>query len=257
MNPFTDRAAAKRYAMARPYYHPAVIELIRAYLNLDVPIGQVLDVACGTGQSSLALKEIARRIIGVDGSQAMLAEAVKDATISYVRADAEHLPFAEATFDLITVSSAFHWFDQEAFLVGVNRLLSPSGWLVVYENNFQGGRMRGRPEFGEWFRGEYLAQFPSPPRRGEPLDEQRAAAAGFCFANRQRYANEVTFTKEALTNYLTTQSNIIAALDEGRWTLGAVQEWLCSSLESYFSDRDAVFEFGGEIWYLQKKLALA
>lgn len=252
MNLFVYKTAAQRYAAARPYYHRVVIELVGAYLNLNRPVERALDVACGTGQSCMALKSLARRIIGTDCSSEMLAAAPADPAIAYVEAPAEQLPFPDESFDLITVSSAFHWFQRERFLVEANRLLPVARWLAIYENNFQGGKMKGRPDFSEWFRTAYLARFPSPPRHGRPLDDEEAEAAGFRFANRQRYSNDVTFTKEGLAHYLTTQSNIIAAVEAGAWTLGGVCEWLHSSLDPFFTGREAVFEFGGEIWYLQK-----
>jgi SAM-dependent methyltransferase len=252
MNPFVYRAGAQRYAGARPYYHPVVIELAGAYLNLEGPVERALDVACGTGQSCMALRSLARRIVGADSSSEMLAEVPKDPAIEYVEAPAEQLPFPDECFDLITVSSAFHWFQRERFLGEANRLLPVAHWLVIYENNFQGGKMKGRPDFSEWFQTEYLARFPSPPRHGKPLDDEEAEAAGFRLANRQRYSNDVTFTKEGLVRYLATQSNIIAAAEEGAWSLDVVREWLLSSLETFFEGREAVFEFGGAIWYLQK-----
>ncbi len=257
MNPFVHKTAARRYAQARPYYHPLVIELVRAYLKLDQSVDRVLDVACGTGQSCVALKALARQIAGIDSSAEMLAECLSDPAIEYHQAPAEHLPFPDESFGLITVSSAFHWFEREKFLAEAHRLLSVSNWLVVYENNFQDGKMKGCPEFRDWFQTQYLTQFPGPPRHWQPVSEEEAGAAGFRFVNRQRYTNDETFSKEDLTHYLTTQSNIIASVEEGQSSLESVCDWLHASLEPFFADHEATFEFGGEIWYLQKRRTIA
>jgi len=226
--------------------------LVKDFLNLEQPVERALDVACGTGQSCVALRALAKRIVGVDTSPEMLAEAPVDSAIEYLEAPAEELPFPDGSFDLITVSSAFHWFDREKFLCEAKRLLPNSGWLIVYENNFGGGRMKGCPEFGEWFREAYIKEFPTPPRHRKPFTEEDAQAAGFRFANRQRYSNDVTFTVEGLTHYLTTQSNIIAAVEGGQWSLEDVCGWLREAVEPFFEAPEAVFEFGGEIWHLQK-----
>lgn len=257
MNPFVHKAAAQRYAAARPYYHPEVIDRVRAYLKMGQALEHALDVACGTGQSCVALKSIARRIVGTDTSPEMLAEARADPAIEYIQAPAEQLPFPDEDFDLITVSSAFHWFQRGRFLAEANRLLPLSNWLIIYENHFRGAKMSGRQDFGEWFQTEYLAQFPGPPRHGKPLDDEEAETAGFRFDSRQRYSNDVAFTKEGLAHYLTTQSNIIAAVEEGEWSLDNVVEWLNSSLDPFFADPEAEFEFGGEVWYLQKNRTIA
>jgi ubiquinone/menaquinone biosynthesis C-methylase UbiE len=59
MNFFVYKSVAERYAKYRAYFHPLVIEKIKAYLQLQSPVGFALDVGCGSGQSTIALKEIA------------------------------------------------------------------------------------------------------------------------------------------------------------------------------------------------------
>lgn len=258
MNPFTHKDAARRYAEARPYYHPVAIDLVRGYLKVERPLERVLDVACGTGQSCAALRCIARHVVGVDSSAAMLAEArAMLPDVQYIESAAERLPFVDEAFDLITVGSAFHWFDRTLFLREANRLLPVSGWLIIYDNSFQGGRMRGCAEFTTWFNTEYLVRFPSPPRHAAPLTEKDTGAAAFCFVMNQAYANDVTFTADGLVAYLTTQSNIIAAVEEGRCSVAGVREWLGEALEPFFSGDKHAFQFGGAIWYLQKASAAA
>jgi len=113
VNPFVHKTAAERYVAARPYYHPLVMELVAACLNLGQPVEHTLDLGGGTGQSCAALKSLARRVVGMDSSSEMLAMAQTDPAIKYVGAPAEQLPFPDECFDLITVSWAFHWFQRE------------------------------------------------------------------------------------------------------------------------------------------------
>lgn len=104
---------------------------------------------------------------------------------------------------------------------------------------------------------QYLDQFPSPPRRGEPLEDEEAEVAGFHFANRERYSNDVTLTRKVLVRHMTTQSNIIVAVEGNRRPLDDVRGWLYSSLDRFFVEREATFEFGGSIWYPQKSRVAA
>jgi demethylmenaquinone methyltransferase / 2-methoxy-6-polyprenyl-1,4-benzoquinol methylase len=107
---------------------------------LDDPTAVVLDVACGTGDLSLELKKNAKaRIIGSDFCHPMLAIA-KDKTgearelIPYVEGDAMCLPFADSTFDAVTI--AFGLRNLSNFkdgLTELGRILKPGGKLAVLE----------------------------------------------------------------------------------------------------------------------------
>ncbi|MDD2237437.1 MAG: class I SAM-dependent methyltransferase [Kiritimatiellae bacterium] len=252
MNPFVHSTAAQRYAQARPYYHPVAIGLVKAFLPLDWPVRRALDVACGTGLSCVALKELAGQIVGTDNSLEMIAEASSDPAIQYLHAPAEDQPFPNGHFDLITVSSAFHWFDRVEFLAEANRLLPMNHWLVIYTNWFE-GKMKGNPKFGAWMKSSYLERYPCPPRHWSSLTEAEAETGGFCFVGNETYSNDISFTIEGLTNYLTTQSNIIAAVEDDRESLSDVRDWLKSSFGSMFGAEEETFDFGGTIWYLKKK----
>ena len=107
---------------------------------LDDPAAVVLDVACGTGDLSLELKRNAKaRIIGSDFCHPMLAIA-KDKTdeakelIPYIEGDAMRLPFADSTFDAVTI--AFGLRNLSNFkdgLTELGRILKPGGKLAVLE----------------------------------------------------------------------------------------------------------------------------
>jgi SAM-dependent methyltransferase len=248
---FSYQTAAKRYVRSRPWFHPIAVERIRAFLKLEAPVTCALDVACGTGLSTLALKEIATEIVGTDTSKGMLDEAPHDPQIRYVEAPAESLPFEEGRFDLITVALAFQWFDRERFLAEAHHVLGPQGWLVIYNHGFF-GRMKENPDYERWNRESYLTRYPSPPRNRQPLTDADAEGFGFHFAKREEFKNDIPFTIDQLVAYLMTQSNVIAALEGGKETLESVQAWLADSLRPLFSRPTRTFLFGGDIWYLQR-----
>lgn len=254
MNYFAYGTAAGRYARSRPYFHPLVVGKAGEFLRLNAPVALALDAGCGAGQSTLALKEIAAQVVGTDISQEMLLSAPRGEGIRYVRAVAEELPFCDASFDLLTVALAFHWFDRTRFLSEAARLLRASAWLVVYNNWFT-GKMRENAEFEVWNRDVYLKRYPSPPRSRAPLDEETARRHGLRFAGQESFTNEVSFSVEELSDYLTSQSNIIAATEGGRERVEGVRSWLVESLAPMFAGARATFAFGGIIWYLQKPSA--
>jgi SAM-dependent methyltransferase len=252
MNFFAPKAAAERYAHGRPYFHPLVIDRIKTHLGLTAPVERAIDVGCGTGLSTLALKPIAKQIVGVDSAVEMLALAPPDPAITYAVAPAEHLPVADHAFDLMTLCSVFHWVDRVAFLAEARRVLQLHGWLVVYDNYFT-AQMAENVTFHSWAREVYLHRYPSPPRARTGFTPEDAAHAGFDFAHHDQYDNEVRLSVDSLINYLVTQSNIIAAVEGGRESLADVQQWLREQLLPLFDNRtQGSFKFRGLIWYLQR-----
>ena len=103
---------------------------------------EALDAGCGTGFLSFELAVRGHRVTGVDFAPAMLAEARRKAaeravSIRFEEADAEHLPFPAASFDL-AISRHVLWTlpHPEAAIDEWIRVLRPGGRLVVSDGQF-------------------------------------------------------------------------------------------------------------------------
>jgi len=83
MSFFDAAEVAKGYAKNRPYFHPGVIRKIKDYIGVDRKLKRALDVGCGAGLSTLALLEIAEKVIGVDSSEAMIGSTIEHENIQY------------------------------------------------------------------------------------------------------------------------------------------------------------------------------
>jgi 2-polyprenyl-6-hydroxyphenyl methylase/3-demethylubiquinone-9 3-methyltransferase len=95
----------------------------------------VLDLGCGKGRFSRALLARGARIVGLDLSQGMIAEA---GGIHRVLATARRLPFRPQCFDGIIAVEVFEHLDakaQETVLLEARRVLRPSGFLAVVDKN--------------------------------------------------------------------------------------------------------------------------
>jgi SAM-dependent methyltransferase len=253
-NYFAYPSAAERYARSRPNFHPLVIERLRDYLAIQEKVALAGDVGCGTGQSSRALTALAQVVNGVDPSGDMLMSAEPHDDVLYTQAAAERLPFCDECFDLLTVSLAFHWFDRVRFCTEAFRLLKPGGWLVIYNNGFR-GQMTENSAFQHWMHDVYIPRYPSPPRSDTPFTDADAYEFGFSFAARETYSNKISFSPETLAAYMTTQSNVIAAVEQGTEQLDDVFDWLMNESAPLFPADEATFMFGGYIWYLHKPAA--
>ncbi|XP_072032389.1 putative methyltransferase DDB_G0268948 [Amphiura filiformis] len=134
---FTGLNHAALYNKYRPKPCPMVITKILEFLKekKKTQFLSAVDVACGSGQSTPVLGEYFESVLGCDISEAQVSEATKTNTapnIKYCVADAEHIPVADNSVDLVTCSDAAHWFDFPAFCKEVDRVLKPFGCLVVY-----------------------------------------------------------------------------------------------------------------------------
>lgn len=96
--------------------------------------GPLLDIACGTGRYTrwLAQRCEERQVIGLDLSLPMLRQALRTAggeeRISFVRASALALPFADGAFGAVNCFAALHLFpDPSRALAEVGRVLRPGG----------------------------------------------------------------------------------------------------------------------------------
>src|SRR5271166_364747 len=96
----------------------------------------VLDIAAGTGTSSRAFTASGARCVACDFSLGMLrVGAAKPAgLVSFVAGDALTLPFADASFDAVTISFGLrNVADPDAALAEMLRVTRPGGRLVICE----------------------------------------------------------------------------------------------------------------------------
>lgn len=244
------RPAAQRYALARPYFHPLIAQRITTFTGTTC-FSCALDVACGTGQSSRALAEIADRVHSIDVSPAMVAEAESHARVFYGVASAERLPFSDASFDLTTVGLAFHWFNQVEFLREAHRILKADAWLVIYNSGFF-GEMAENAAFSEWAQKEYPERFPTPPRHNQNVDEETIQSIGFTLQHTEIFTHDEKMRPEQLTDYLLTQTNVIAAVERGTVPLETAAKWIHDGIEPFFNHEARTMKFGGSISFLRR-----
>lgn len=96
---------------------------------------RILDVAAGTGTSSVALMVSGAKVVAADFSQGMLDEGKKRfPQLEFVYADAMSLPFKDGEFDAVTISFGLRNVqDHRVALKEFFRVLKPEGKLVVCE----------------------------------------------------------------------------------------------------------------------------
>jgi ubiquinone/menaquinone biosynthesis C-methylase UbiE len=98
----------------------------------------VLDVAAGTGHVARALASLARQVVAVDLTRAMLEEGRTQAeraglgNVLFQEGDARALPFLDASFDLVVTRFSLHHFEDPANpLAEMVRVCRPGGRVGV------------------------------------------------------------------------------------------------------------------------------
>lgn len=102
---------------------------------------RALDVATGAGHTLLALAPHVREAVACDLTPEMLATARRLAdqagcrNATFVAADVEALPFASASFDVVTCRIAAHHFPRpDRAVAEMARVLRPDGLLLLVDN---------------------------------------------------------------------------------------------------------------------------
>ncbi|WP_188755084.1 class I SAM-dependent methyltransferase [Microbacterium album] len=102
------------------------------------PGERILDLAAGTGASSVSLARSGAQVVAADFSPGMIADGRRRhgdvRNLTFVEADATDLPFADGEFDAVTMSFGLRNVDRpKTALAELLRVTRPGGRLVICE----------------------------------------------------------------------------------------------------------------------------
>lgn len=99
------------------------------------PGARLLDAGCGAGRHARALARRGARVVGLDLSAELLAEARRDDGVGYVLGDVRRLPFGDCAFrHVVSLFTAFGYFDEAGdreHLTELRRVLGAGGTFAI------------------------------------------------------------------------------------------------------------------------------
>lgn len=180
---------AEVYERVRPEYPAEAVNWAVRRLGLG-PGSLVLDLAAGTGKLTRALVARGLTVLVVDPSPEMLARLrVVLPTVDAREGTAEAIPLENAAVDAVTVAQAFHWFEPQAALREIHRVLRPGGGVALLWNS----RELDDPVQAAW--GEIVREAKGSVLEREKLDERVEIARSGLFGplqeREQRWAQHL------------------------------------------------------------------
>jgi len=192
-------AVADAYDRARPSYPVDAA----AWLVGGTP-SNVVELGAGTGKLTELLVAAGHRVVATDPLPEMLGRLrhrVPGARAAV--ATAEHIPVPSRSADVVVCAQAFHWFDHEAALPEIARVLRPGGSLALVWNS--------RDEAIPWVRklGAIIGSADNDPDLAAPAEQSEH----FGWMEQQEFRFWQALRREQLFDLVRSRS-YVALLDD-------------------------------------------
>lgn len=195
---------AQNYARYRPGYPAELFDYILSFVKEKK---QGWDCATGNGQSAGQLAHYFEKVEATDISEAQLANAVHKSNIHYQVLPAEKTSFADNSFDLITVATAYHWLDHEAFAREARRVGKNGCIVAVWVYHTLHSQDEAVNEVYDHFYHDITGPYWEAERRF--VDEQyKTVAFDFSPLPSRPFKMTMHWTREDFLGYLSTWSAV-------------------------------------------------
>jgi ubiquinone/menaquinone biosynthesis C-methylase UbiE len=198
---------AEQYAKYRPQY-PA--ELYKFLSSLVASHERAWDCATGNGQAAVHLAEYFDEVIATDASAEQIKHAMPHPKVHYYTAPAENSGVENNSCDLITVATAIHWLDLDAFYKEVKRVAKQNAVIAAWV--YSGHMIEpGIDKFLEEFFNRDVAPHWDPGIQ-KAIDFEEAIYFPFERIQTPQFNIEYSWTAGNFLNYLLTWSSIQTAM---------------------------------------------
>ena len=253
---FDSKRIAEGYAK-RPWLHKSVMDNLRKDMNLsgDFSFKNGLDVGCGAGLSTKALRLVCDKVTGTDIADAMVETCKEqyggDKAYTFYTAKAEETFVPEEKYDIVTAAGCINWVDEKKFMENMKEVAKQNALIVIYDFGIT-DRMVGNCDYTVWYQNEYLKRFSKPPRK-ENKWTQQDLIDGFVMEKQTEYDMEYSFGLDAFVDFMMIQSNVNSKVESGEVPEADARLWMKESLAPIFGNEEKKLIFSGYSWYIRKK----
>ena len=249
---FDSQRIAEGYAK-RPWLHKSVIEQVQRDCSIT-HLQNGLDVGCGAGLSTKALRILCDHVTGTDISPEMIAVCktlYPDLSYTFSVSKAEENEMSTVPYDIITAAGVINWVDKDLFLKNAEKILKSNGLIVIYDFGIT-DRMKQESAYTEWYREQYLKKFPKPYRK-ENVWTQNDLTDAFQMEKQVTYDLTHEFSLDDFIDFMMIQSNVNEKIEKSILSVDEVRNWMFHSLQPIFNGEKKTLLFAGYSWYIRKK----
>ncbi len=233
---------AEKYAYSRPPVHEHLIQYVKEHLQTLQKFERALDIGCGAGLSTAVLASLANLVVGIEPIHIMLSyRHIVAPHARFLVGQAEDLPFADETFELITAAGSINYADTKVLFSEIERVLTPEGNMIIYDFS-PGRRFRDHAALEEWY--EMFAQrYPAPPGYDMDVKAFPYADFGLSLDAFERLEVAIPMNLETYSAYALSEAGVEAAIARGV-SEEEIQNWCHDTLSKVFTDtfQDVLFD---------------
>ena len=249
---FDQKRIAEGYAKDRPFLHPLVFDKLREDLNISDIFTHGLDVGCGAGLSTKALKQVCKKVTGTDISKEMINVCMvlyPEEGYEFFCSGAEKVDTPENTFDIVSAAGVINWIDEKAFLSNLQKIMCNNGLLFIYDFWIT-DRMSSNEKYTDWYQNFYLKEFPKPPRK-EYRWTQEMMPEFVTIMKQTDVELFYEFDLDSFIRFMMIQSNVNVQIEQGIRTEDDVRKWFYETLMPLWGEGTQTLMFEGYNWYLR------